>query len=139
MARAVRQEFQQWTHFDRSPASVGLLDLTAGPGRIKLMDAYHDAFLVPEPLREADVVRVAVRKHDAPHLIQRAAQLGQLPLQFTPVARQTSVDDRDPSGILNQVYVDDIRANPTADEVRASSRVTIPSLAARSVWIEVEP
>ena len=95
MASAVPQESHQRTHLDGSPASVRLLDLTAGPGRIKLMDAYHDALLLPEPLREADVVRVAVSEHDAPNVIQRPAQLGQFSFQFTPVTRQTSVDDRD--------------------------------------------
>src|SRR5215203_5667790 len=108
MSPAVPQESQQWTHLDGSPARVGFLDLTASAGRIKLMDAYQDALLLPQPLREADVVAVAVSQDDAPNVVQRVTQLGQFPFQLAPVARQTSVNDRDPGGGLNQVNVDDI-------------------------------
>jgi hypothetical protein len=74
------------------------------------MDVYSNALALPEPLREADVVGVTVSQNDAPNVIERAAQLRQLLLQLTPVARQTCVDDRDPSGLLNEVTVNDIRA-----------------------------
>jgi hypothetical protein len=75
------------------------------------MDMYHDAIPLPEPLRETNVVGVAMRQYDAPNVIKRVAELRQLLLKLTPMAGQTSVDDGEPGGVLNQVTVDDIGAN----------------------------
>src|SRR5215211_8240774 len=101
VSRAVPKETQQGAHLDGSPAGVGFTNFTASPGRIEIMDAYRNAVSLPESLREADVVAIAVSQHHAPNIIKRAAHLCQLMLKLTPLAGQTGVDDRDPRSILN--------------------------------------
>jgi hypothetical protein len=108
VSRAVPQESQQRTHHDGSPAGVGLPNLTASPDRIEFMDMHQDAIPLSKPLRETDVIGVAMSQHDAPNMIKRVAQLSQFLIQLTPVAGQSSVNDHDPRSILNQVSVDDI-------------------------------
>jgi hypothetical protein len=58
------------------------------------VDADRPAALDAPALGEPDVIRVAVRQHDRPDVVERPSHGGELDRNRAPVARHAGIDDR---------------------------------------------
>lgn len=75
------------------------------------MHVHRHPVLPPQPLGEADVVRVAVREDDAADLIDAPPHRLQLGEQVAPVAGEAGVDDGDALIRVDEVGRDDVVAD----------------------------
>ena len=91
------------------PGGARLLGLAARLGGIGSVDPYRHAMVAPQPLRESDMVDVAVGQQDRRDIVERAAHGVELGREILPEARQTGVDDRHPAALFDEVAVDQAR------------------------------
>ena len=123
--QAEEHEPQERDRADRTAASRRVLHLAAGQCGVELVDRHREAALGPGALGEADVVGVPVGQDDGPDVVQGATHRRQLGQQVRPVAGHPRVDDRDAAGLLEEVHIDQARAEST-DPVGDLHRPIVP-------------
>jgi hypothetical protein len=72
----------------------------------------RDAFLAVQPGGETNVVGVAVREDQRPHIVDAFAESREFAVQKLPVAGQSRVDDRHAALVNDEVAVHGVRTNP---------------------------
>ena len=110
-AGAVEEEAGKGPDPDLAPPACRFLDLAARSGGVELVDVDRNAALAMEARGESDVVGVAVRQDDRTDVVERPTHLGERVDELAPLSGQAGIDDGDLAGILDQVTVDDIRAD----------------------------
>jgi hypothetical protein len=112
LAGRVPQEAEHRPGLDWTPAAVRLLHLEVGAVVVGREQVGRDALLARQPAGEADVVGVAVREDQRPHVIEGQAELCEFPAQQLPVTGQPRVDDRHAVPVDDEVAVDGVRTDP---------------------------
>jgi hypothetical protein len=98
--------------------------------RIGCPDVDRHTVLLAEPLREADMVDVAVREQQRPDIDRGSSHRLQLAKQILPMATQAGIDDRDRARVLDEIAVDQARGAHSMK--RGSQLHLVPSVVLRS-------
>lgn len=107
------------------PTPRRLLDLPAGTPRVKGMDVHRNVPLTPQLFGKTDMVRVTVGQNQRPDIVERASHRGKLTRQSTPIPGQAGINDRHQAAVLNQVTIDQPRAQP---KDRSCDLITDPQI-----------
>jgi len=78
-------------------------------GGIGRPDEDWHTVLLAEPLREAEMVHVAVRQQQRPDIHGGSSHRLELAKQVFPMAAQPGIDDRDRASVLDEIAVDQAR------------------------------
>jgi hypothetical protein len=89
------------------PHGGRLGDFAACLGGISLTDEDRHTVLLAEPLREAEMVRIAVRQQERPDIHRGSSHRLELAKQILPMA--TGIDERDRASVLDEIAVDHAR------------------------------
>ena len=101
------QESEERSELDRAEPLRRVRHLTARQGGVQLVDRHRDPSVAAEPLREADVVGVAVGEDERADIRGRPSHRRQLPGDVPVEAGHPRVDDRHLPRFLDEVRVDD--------------------------------
>ena len=109
MGKSVDEELGHRHEAHPIPLGGRLGYVAACLGGIRRADEDRHTVLVAEPLREADMVHVAVRQQQRPDIHGGSSHRLELAKQVLPMAAQAGIDDRDRASVLDEIAVDQAR------------------------------
>ena len=112
------QESDERSELDRAEPLRRVRHFTARKGGVHLMDRNRDPLVAAEPLREADVVGMAVGENERADIRDRPTHGRKLLGDVSVEAGDTGVDDRHLPRLLDEVRVD---AAPVSQSMDASA------------------
>jgi hypothetical protein len=114
------QKAKERPEFDRAEALRRVRHLATRQRSVGFVNRHRDCPLAPQPLREADVVRMPVSQNQRTDIGGRPAHRGQFPVDVAVVAGHARVNNGHLPGLLDQVGIDHAVA---ADPVDARSNL----------------
>ncbi len=86
--------------------------LRAGELLVGRVDEHRHVVLAADALGEADVIGVGVGEHERAHVGPGVAEPGEAGDELVVERRDAGVDDRDAAGVLDDVVIDQVAAQP---------------------------